>query len=83
MIYFDLARVILGILSCNANAFNNSRAYYQAEPLSVNLAGVREWQVMYMFIMIVRIPGILDYYRSKGLGFFKYIYTKIENFPEY
>ena len=59
-----------------ANAFNNSRAYFQAEPLSVNLAGVREWQVMYMFIMIVRIPGILDYYRSKGLPFIRYYLCK-------
>jgi len=59
-----------------ANAFNNSRAYYQAEPLSVNLAGVREWQVMYMFIIIVRIPGILDYYRSKGLPFIRYYLCK-------
>ena len=59
-----------------ANAFNNSRAYYQAEPLSVNLAGVREWQVMYMFIMIVRIPGILDYYRSRGLPFKRYYLCK-------
>ena len=25
---------------------------------------------------IVRLPEALDYYRSKGLGFFKYIYTK-------
>ena len=59
-----------------ANAFKNSKAYFQAEPLSVNLAGVREWKVMYMFIMIVRIPGILDYYRSRGMPFKKYYFCK-------
>ena len=59
-----------------ANAFKNSKAYFQAEPLSVNLAGIREWKVMYMFIMIVRIPGILDYYRSRGLPFKRYYLCK-------
>ena len=49
-----------------ANAFKNSKAYFQAEPLSVNLGGVREWVAMSEFILIVRIPGILDYYRSRG-----------------
>lgn len=59
-----------------ANAFKNSKAYFQAKPLSVNLTGVREWGVMYIFITIVRIPGILDYYRSRGLPFFRYYYCK-------
>lgn len=59
-----------------ANAFKNSKAYFQAKPLSVNLAGVREWKVMYVFIMIVRIPGILDYYRSRGMPFAKYYMCK-------
>jgi glycosyltransferase involved in cell wall biosynthesis len=59
-----------------ANAFKNSKAYFQAEPLSVNLAGIREWKVMYVFIMIVRIPGILDYYRSRGLPFIRYYSCK-------
>ena len=59
-----------------ANAFKNSRAYIQAEPLSVNLQGVREWKAMYMFILIVRLPGILDYYRSRGLPFKRYYMCK-------
>ena len=59
-----------------ANAFKNSRAYVQAEPLTVNLNGVREWLVMYMFIIIVRIPEMLDYYRSKGLPFKRYYMCK-------
>ena len=59
-----------------ANAFKNSKAYVQAEPLTVNLNGVREWLVMYMFIIIVRIPEMLDYYRSRGLPFKRYYLCK-------
>ena len=59
-----------------ANAFKNSIAYFQAQPLSVNLTGVREWDEMYVFIKIVRIPGILDYYRSRGLPFMRYYLCK-------
>lgn len=59
-----------------ANAFKNSMAYIQAEPLSINLQGVREWKAMYMFILIVRIPQILDYYRSRGLPFKRYYLCK-------
>ena len=59
-----------------ANAFKNSKAFFQSTPLSVNLSGVREWDIMYIFILIVRIPGILDYYRSRGLPFFRYYYCK-------
>lgn len=59
-----------------ANAFKNSKAYFQANPLSVNLGGVREWVAMYEFIVIVRIPGILDYYRSRGLPFIQYYRCK-------
>ena len=57
-------------------AFSNSKAYLCAKPLSVSLYGVREWSNLYPFIEIVRIPEALDYYRSKGLGFFKYISAK-------
>jgi glycosyltransferase involved in cell wall biosynthesis len=59
-----------------ANAFKNSKAYVQAQPLTVNLNGVREWLVMYMFIIIVRIPEMLDYYRSRGLPFKRYYVCK-------
>jgi glycosyltransferase involved in cell wall biosynthesis len=59
-----------------ANAFKNSKAYVQAEPLSVNLQGVREWSAMYMFIIIVRLPGILDYYRSRGMPYIRYYLCK-------
>ena len=59
-----------------ANAFAKSKAYFCAKPLSVNLHGAREWNNFYEFLEIVRMPEILDYYRSKGLNFFQYIYCK-------
>lgn len=57
-------------------AFKNSKVYFLSKPLSVNLYGVREWKDLYEIVEIVRIPEALDYYRSKGLNFFKYIYEK-------
>ena len=57
-------------------AFSNSNAYICAKPLSVNLYGVREWVSLYPFVEIVRIPEALDYYRSKGLSFKRYIVNK-------
>ncbi len=57
-------------------AFGKSKAFFCAKPLSVNLYGVREWGNLYNFVEIVRLPEALDYYRSKGLGFFQYIYSK-------
>lgn len=57
-------------------AFGNSKAYFCSKAFSVNLSGVREWKDLYPLVEIVRLPEALDYYRSKGLGFFKYIYTK-------
>ena len=67
-------------------AFSNSRAFFCAKPLSVNLFGLREWGNLYPLVEIVRIPEALDYYRSKGLGFFQYIYAKnyaLRNFFNY
>jgi len=57
-------------------AFGASNAYFCSKALSVNLSGVREWTSLYPFVEIVRLPEALDYYRSKGLGFFQYIYSK-------
>ena len=37
-------------LKIHANAFRKSLCYFQAEPLSVNLYGVREWKSLYPFI---------------------------------
>ena len=63
-------------LKIHANAFRKSLCYFQAEPLSVNLYGVREWRSLYPLIETFKLSESLDYYRSKGLNFFKYIYCK-------
>ncbi len=67
-------------------AFSKSKAFICAKPQSVNLSGVREWGSLYPFVEIVRLPEALDYYRSKGLNFFQYIYSKnysLRNFFNY
>ncbi len=67
-------------------AFNNSKAYFCAKPLSVNLIGVREWSHLYPLIEIVRIPEAIDYYRSKGLNYYQYWINKnyaLRNFFNY
>ena len=69
-----------------ANAFKNSKAYFHAKPLTVNAYNVREWGLLYPFIEIVRLPEILHYYRSRGLGLMKYIINKnyaLRNFSNY
>ena len=67
-------------------AFKNSKSFICAKPLSVNLSGVREWGDLYPFVEIVRLPEALDYYRSQGLSFFQYVYSKnysLRNFFNY
>ena len=59
-----------------SSAFKNSNSYIQAKPLSVNLFGEKEWNHIYPFIMIIRIPEILDIYRKNGLSFVQYIRCK-------
>ena len=69
-----------------ANAFKNSKAFFTSKALTVNGYGVREWIDLYDFIEIVRLPEMLDYYRSRGLGFFKYIRNKnyaLRNFSNF
>lgn len=67
-------------------AYRESKAYFCAKPLSVNLSGVREWNSLYPLVEIVRIPEALDYYRSKGMSITQYIYNKnyaLRNFFNY
>ena len=59
-----------------ASAFKNSNAYICTEPLSINLIGEREWYSLYEFVEIVRIPELLDFYRSIGMPFKKYLICK-------
>ena len=66
--------------------FKNSDCYMQARPLSVNLFGEKGWSYIYPFIMIIRIPEILDIYRKNGLPFIKYIVYKnhaLKKFVQY
>ena len=58
-------------------AFKNSKSYFLAKPLSVNLFGARSWKDIYPMVEIIRIPEALDYYRSKGLNFFSISMKKI------
>ena len=67
-------------------AFKDSKTYVYSSPLSVSLHGVREWSSLYEFVEIVRIPEALDYYRTSGLSFFKYLRVKnyaLRNFFNY
>ena len=78
--------ILVLILKFLEKLFKNSKAYFKSEPLSVNLSGGRDWKNKYYFLEIVRFPEMLDYYRSKGLGFFRYIYCKnfaLRNFSNY
>lgn len=59
-----------------SHTFKDSNCYFQAKPLSVNLFGEKDWSPIYPFIMIIRIPEILDIYRKNGLPFLKYILYK-------
>ena len=69
-----------------ANAFKHSKAFFNSDPITVNLYGVREWNDLYSFIEVVRLPEILDFYRSKGLPFKSYVVNKnysLRNFTNY
>ena len=59
-----------------STVFKNKKSFICAEPLSVNLMGEREWGSLYDFVEIVRIPELLDYYRSQGMSFWRYVYCK-------
>ena len=59
-----------------STVFKDKECFICSKPLSVNLIGEREWVSLYEFIEIVRIPELLDYYRSQGMSLWKYIYCK-------
>ena len=59
-----------------SKAFSKSYAYFYKNPLTATIHGYREWSPMYYFIEAVRIPEILDLYKSDGLGLFKYYRAK-------
>lgn len=55
-----------------ANAFADSSAYFNAEPLSVCLTGAREWSKFYPLIHSVRLVEALEEYRKNGLSYWQY-----------
>ena len=59
-------------------AFKNSMSYIQSKPLSVNLYGDKGWSYTYPFVIIIRIPEIIEIYRKNGLSFLSYL--KCKNF---
>lgn len=59
-----------------ANAFSDSRAYFNVRPLNVCLEGAREWSPMSPLIMSVRLVEALAEYRKNGLPYWKYVYCK-------
>ena len=61
-----------------ANAFHNSQVWFQAEPLSINMIGEREWDDLYPFVDAIRIPEVLDEYYKYGLPLYQYL--KCKNF---
>lgn len=61
-----------------ANAFSNSRAYFNAKPLNVCLTGMREWSPMYPLVHSVRLVEALNEYRKNGLPYVKFL--KCKNF---
>ncbi len=75
-----------GHIKIYANAFKNSKAFFFPKAITVNSYGIREWAPLYPFIEIVRLPEMLDYYRSKGLSYKKYLINKnfaLRNFLNY
>jgi glycosyltransferase involved in cell wall biosynthesis len=59
-----------------STVFKDKKSFIFSKPLSVNFIGEREWTSLYDFVEIVRIPELLDYYRSQGMSFWRYIYCK-------
>lgn len=57
-------------------AFSNSKAYFQADPLTVCLSGAREWKPMNPLVSSVRLVEALDEYKKNGLNYFQYINCK-------
>ena len=56
-----------------AAAFAQSAALFIAEPVSVNLSGVREWAPMYPLVRSVRLIESLGHFRAQGLPLGRYL----------
>ncbi len=68
--YFDNTCPHLRIF---ARAFASSQAWFEAEPLSISLAGAREWAPKYPLVRSVRMPEALEEFRRNGLPLGRYL----------
>lgn len=59
-----------------AKAFANSKAFFNAKPLSVSLMGAREWGAMYPLVHSVRLVEALSEYKKNGLPYIRYLQCK-------
>lgn len=59
-----------------SKAFANSKAFFNAKPLSVCLTGAREWAPMGPLVMSVRLVEALGEYKKNGLPYWEYLYCK-------
>ena len=59
-----------------SKAFMDSDAYFNSEPLTVNLSGKREWSHMYPLVHSIRLVEGLGEYRKNGMPIFQYVYCK-------
>ena len=57
-------------------AFKKSSVYIQSNPIVVTTHGHKDWNNLYPFIKIVRIPEVIDMYRKNGLTLFSYLRQK-------
>ena len=66
-----------------ANAFKNSKAYFNSQPLSVNLSGIREWSSLSPLVNSIRLVEALEEYKKNGLPLRRYLLyknTALDNF---
>jgi len=61
-----------------SKAFANSQAFFNTEPLSINLTGAREWSPMYPLVHSIRLVESLVEYKNNGLPYLQYL--KCRNF---
>ena len=59
-----------------SKAFAKSKAYFNPDPLSVNLSGIREWSSLSPLVNSVRLIEALYEYRKNGLSLYKYLLYK-------
>ena len=59
-----------------AHAFSKSRAYFNALPMNVCIAGHREWAPLEPLVRNIRLVEALDAYKDNGMSYWRYIRCK-------